>query len=81
MLAGGDVLGGQVPVGGAQEVPAVEVLLGPDRLRVDPKQPSGRDPQVAVQGRAWRKSPSATRPAPSAARQQLLAPRRRAARR
>ena len=50
-VAQGDVLGGHLRVGGAQEVLAVEVLLGPGLARVDAEQSAGGDAQVAVQAR------------------------------
>ena len=52
-VAQGDVGGGQLRVGGAEQVLAVEVLLGLDGRGVDAQQPAGGDAQVAVQARAW----------------------------
>ena len=39
----------QLRVGGAQQVLAVQVLLGLDPGRVDPQEPAGGDAQVPVQ--------------------------------
>src|SRR6266404_8112152 len=44
-----DVLGGHLRVGGAQQVLAVEVLLGPGLAGVDAQEAAGGDAQVAVQ--------------------------------
>ena len=55
LVAERDVLGGQLGVGGAQQVLAVEVLLGLDRGGVDPQQAAGGDAQVAVQARLGRR--------------------------
>src|SRR6266516_4103827 len=49
LVADRDVLGGQVRVGGAQQVLAVEVRLGLDRLGIDAQQAAAGDAQVAVQ--------------------------------
>jgi len=48
-VADGDVLGGHLRVGGAQQVLAVEVLLGLRLRRVDAQEAAGGDAQVAVQ--------------------------------
>ena len=45
----GDVLGGHLGIGGAQEVLAVEVLLGFGLGGVDAEQAAGSNAQVAVQ--------------------------------
>src|SRR5262249_24938149 len=49
LVAGGDVGGGELGVGGAEQVLAVQVLLGLDSPGVDAEQAAGGDPQVAVQ--------------------------------
>ena len=51
LVAQGDVLGGHRRVGGAQEVLAVEVLLGLGLGGVDAEQSAGGDAEVAVQAR------------------------------
>jgi hypothetical protein len=47
LVAEGDVPGGHLRVGGAQEVLAVEVLLGLRRPGIDAEQSAGGDPQAA----------------------------------
>ena len=49
LVAQGDVLGGQRGVGGAEQVLAVQVLLGLDLGGVGAQQTARGDPQVAVQ--------------------------------
>ena len=49
LVAQRDVLGGQRGVGGAEQVLAVQVLLGLDRGGVGAEQPAGGDAQVPVQ--------------------------------
>src|SRR5262249_45191349 len=51
LVAQGDVLGRQLGVGRAEQVLAVEVLLGLDGGRVGAQQAAGGDAQVAVQAR------------------------------
>jgi hypothetical protein len=53
-----DVLGGQLRVGAAEQVLAVEVLLGLDGGCVEPQQPAGDYPQVAVQARLGSDGPA-----------------------
>jgi len=45
LVAGGDVLGGEVGVAGAKEEFAVQALLGLDSLLVDAQQAGGADPR------------------------------------
>src|SRR5882757_5343992 len=49
LVSQGDVLSAQLRVGGAQEVLAVQVLLGAGGGAVDPQQAAGSDAQIAVQ--------------------------------
>jgi hypothetical protein len=49
LVGGGQIVGGQCGVGGAQQPLAVEVGLALDRGLVDPEQPGFRAPQVAAQ--------------------------------
>jgi peptidoglycan/xylan/chitin deacetylase (PgdA/CDA1 family) len=58
LAAQGDVPGGHRRVGGAQQVPAVEVLLGLRLRCIDAEQAAGGDPQVAVQARLGRDHPA-----------------------
>jgi len=52
LVAERDVLGGHVGVGAAQEVLAVEVLLGGGLRLVDAEQPAGGDAQEPLQAGA-----------------------------
>src|SRR6266567_533088 len=54
LISQGDVLGGHLRVGGAQQVLAVQVLLGLRPGGVDAQQPAGSGPQVPVQARFGR---------------------------
>jgi hypothetical protein len=51
LVAQGDVLCRELGVGGAEQVLAVQVLLGLDLGRVDPQDAAGGDVQVPVQAR------------------------------
>jgi hypothetical protein len=54
LVAEGDVLGGELRVGGAEQVLAVEVLLGLGLGGIGAEQAAGGDAQVAVQARSGR---------------------------
>ena len=53
LVGGGEVVGGQGGVGGAQQPLAVQVRLALDRGRVDAEQPGGRCGAGSGAARAW----------------------------